>query len=225
MPKANDTPLTEEQRRLAEDNHALTYFAVRKFRGPKRDVDRLHSAAQEGLVMAARSYKPTSGCTFATYAVHAMTRAMERETQDGLIRVPAYQFENRKNLGSVDRYKADAKRARKVVSIHKPSEKAGLVGRRVAKSSLRYDPPDHRGRVEADDEPTRERQREQLDAIHAAIEQLRPSLRRTFKLHLQGLSDAEIAREAGIGYGTAYGQVRDARSRIRLILGLRSQAG
>jgi RNA polymerase sigma factor (sigma-70 family) len=201
MPSINPTPLTDEQSRLAADNIGLAYSALGEFGGPKTDPDRLLSAAFEGLVLAARGFKPERGMRFSTYAVPTIKRSIKRATRDGLIYVPAYQFETYR----LDRnsYRDDVRRARQVASID------------------RVDPPARRGSREEDRAASERRS----EAVREAFGRLPDPLRRTVELHLDGLPHHRIAAELRASARTVKDRLAEAYRRLRTLLEPQSQAG
>ena len=67
--KINDYPLTEEQKRLAEDNHNLIYgFANKK----NLDVEEYYGVLAIGLCKAARIFDSSKGYQFSTVAYTCM---------------------------------------------------------------------------------------------------------------------------------------------------------
>ena len=68
---ANARPLTDEQRRLAEDNVALAYWALRQTARPGqrsgRDAGERESQALLTLVRCAKHFDPSRGWKFSTY--------------------------------------------------------------------------------------------------------------------------------------------------------------
>ena len=65
--------LTDEQRRLADENARFALWAARRFEA-RVDLDwhDLVSACQFGLIRAARSFDPSRGVKFISYAWHAI---------------------------------------------------------------------------------------------------------------------------------------------------------
>ena len=67
--------LTEEQKKLVEENHNLIYWFAKKYHVPIEDY---YGILAQGLCMAAYHYDP-SKCAFSTYASLCMNTAMRRE--------------------------------------------------------------------------------------------------------------------------------------------------
>lgn len=63
--------LNDEQRRLAEDNHALIYVALSECCKPD-EREEYYGVAAEGLCKAARTWDSSRGVRFSTYAVKCM---------------------------------------------------------------------------------------------------------------------------------------------------------
>ena len=61
--------LTEEQKRLVEENHDLIYFTLRKFNW---NIEDYYGVAAYALCRAAITYNPAKNISFSTYAVKAM---------------------------------------------------------------------------------------------------------------------------------------------------------
>ena len=67
--------LTEEQKKLVEDNHSLIYWFAKKYHVPIEDY---YDVLAQGLCMAAYHYDP-SKCSFSTYAYLCMNTEMHVE--------------------------------------------------------------------------------------------------------------------------------------------------
>ena len=61
--------MTEEQKKLVEDNHNLIYFTIHKY---NLDIEEYYDIFALALCRAAINYDPNKGTTFSTYAVSAM---------------------------------------------------------------------------------------------------------------------------------------------------------
>lgn len=59
--------LTEEQKKLVEDNYALVWYMIRKF-CKEGQYEEYHGYAAVGLCNAAKTYDSSNSATFATYA-------------------------------------------------------------------------------------------------------------------------------------------------------------
>lgn len=66
--------LTEEQRKMVEDNHNLIYVALKQYSTP-REYEDAYGVMAEGLCNAVRRYDPSRGVAFSTYAVKCMQMA------------------------------------------------------------------------------------------------------------------------------------------------------
>ena len=64
--------MTEEQKKLAEDNHNLIYFYARKYNMSKQDFDDMYGILAIGLCKAARDYDESRGSAFSTVAMGYM---------------------------------------------------------------------------------------------------------------------------------------------------------
>ena len=66
--------MTDEQKKLAEENMRLAYYVAKKYlKGEKHyEADELYSLALFGLCKAAKTFKIELGNTFATYASRCM---------------------------------------------------------------------------------------------------------------------------------------------------------
>ena len=64
--------LTDEQRKLAEDNIRLAYWYAHQAKWTSLELEERISAALFGLVKAAGSYKTEEGILFSAYAVRIM---------------------------------------------------------------------------------------------------------------------------------------------------------
>lgn len=61
--------LTEEQKKLVEDNHNLIYFVLRRFNW---NIDEYYDMAAYALCRAALLYKPDKNIRFSSYAVKSI---------------------------------------------------------------------------------------------------------------------------------------------------------
>lgn len=68
--------LTEEQKKLVEDNHNLIYFVLRRFNW---NIMRYYDIAAYALCRAAMSYNPNNEIKFSTYAVKSIVYNIWRE--------------------------------------------------------------------------------------------------------------------------------------------------
>lgn len=64
--------MTPEQEQLVLDNRKLAYWTLRDFRGHGMEMQDLEQLALEGLVRAAKSFRPELGYTFGTYATRVI---------------------------------------------------------------------------------------------------------------------------------------------------------
>ena len=64
--------MTEEQKKLAEENHNLIYFYARKYHRSKRDFEDMYGILAIGLSKAARDYDESRGRAFSTVAMGYM---------------------------------------------------------------------------------------------------------------------------------------------------------
>ena len=64
--------MTEEQKKLAEDNHNLIYFYARKYHMSKQDFEDRDGILAIGLCKAARDYDESRGRAFSTVAMGYM---------------------------------------------------------------------------------------------------------------------------------------------------------
>ena len=64
--------MTEEQKKLAEENHSLIYFYARKDNVSKQDFDDMYGILAIGLCKAARDYDESRGSAFSTVAMGYM---------------------------------------------------------------------------------------------------------------------------------------------------------
>ena len=64
--------MTEEQKKLAEDNHNLIYFYARKYHMSKQDFEDMYGILAIGLCKAARDYDESRGRAFSTVAMGYM---------------------------------------------------------------------------------------------------------------------------------------------------------
>ena len=67
--------LTEEQKKLVEENHNLIYWFAKKYHVP---IEEYYDVLAQGLCMAAYHYDP-SKCSFSTYAYLCMNTEMHVE--------------------------------------------------------------------------------------------------------------------------------------------------
>ena len=67
--------LTEEQKKLVEENHSLIYWFAKKYHVP---IEEYYDVLAQGLCMAAYHYDP-SKCSFSTYAYLCMNTEMHVE--------------------------------------------------------------------------------------------------------------------------------------------------
>ena len=67
--------LTEEQKKLVEENHNLIYWFAKKYHVP---IEEYYDVLAQGLCMAAYHYDP-SKCSFSTYAFLCMNTEMHVE--------------------------------------------------------------------------------------------------------------------------------------------------
>lgn len=74
--------LTDEQRRLVEDNFNLIYHVLKGFPSAKLKWDDYVQAASEGLCKAALYFKPEYGWEFSTYAVPMVYGTICRHYRD-----------------------------------------------------------------------------------------------------------------------------------------------
>lgn len=90
--------LTEEQRRLVEDNFNLIYHVLKEFPSAKLKWDDYVQAASEGLCKAALYFKPEYGWEFSTYAVPMIRGTICRHYRDyecRFIKIPREMIDNR----------------------------------------------------------------------------------------------------------------------------------
>ena len=64
--------MTEEQKKLVEENHSLIYFYARKYNMSKQDFDDMYGILAIGLCKAARDYDESRGSAFSTVAMRYM---------------------------------------------------------------------------------------------------------------------------------------------------------
>ena len=64
--------MTEEQKKLAEENHSLIYFYARKYHISKKDFEDMYGILAIGLCKAARDYDESRGSAFSTVAMGYM---------------------------------------------------------------------------------------------------------------------------------------------------------
>ena len=64
--------MTEEQKKLAEENHSLIYFYARKYNISKKEFDDMYGILAIGLCKAARDYDESRGSAFSTVAMGYM---------------------------------------------------------------------------------------------------------------------------------------------------------
>ena len=64
--------MTEEQKKLVEENHSLIYFYARKYNMSKQDFDDMYGILAIGLCKAARDYDESRGSAFSTVAMGYM---------------------------------------------------------------------------------------------------------------------------------------------------------
>ena len=67
--------LTDEQKKLVEENHSLIYWFAKKYHVP---IEEYYDVLAQGLCMAAYHYDP-SKCSFSTYAYLCMNTEMHVE--------------------------------------------------------------------------------------------------------------------------------------------------
>ncbi|MBQ7638719.1 MAG: sigma-70 family RNA polymerase sigma factor [Clostridia bacterium] len=75
--------LTEEQKKLVEENLGLVHACANRFRGRGAEYDDLFQAGSVGLVKAAGGFKEELGFKFSTYAVPAILGEIKRIFRDG----------------------------------------------------------------------------------------------------------------------------------------------
>ena len=76
MPRGHKTIiLSDEQRKIAEENHNLIYWFAKKYHVP---IEEYYDVLAQGLCMAAYHYDP-SKCSFSTYAYLCMNTEMHVE--------------------------------------------------------------------------------------------------------------------------------------------------
>ena len=68
--------LTDEQKKLVEDNHNLIYFTIHKY---NLDIEEYYDILALALCRAAINYDINKGTTFSTYAISAMKGAFLQE--------------------------------------------------------------------------------------------------------------------------------------------------
>lgn len=74
--------LTEEQRKMVEDNCGLIYVALKQYCIP-REYEDFYGVMAEGLCNAVRTYNPNRGVKFSTYAMKCMWGACFTEKRKG----------------------------------------------------------------------------------------------------------------------------------------------
>jgi DNA-directed RNA polymerase specialized sigma subunit len=80
-------PLSERESSLAADNFRLAYHAVKRFkmRSPSlfaaMGADACENVAMDGLLAAARAWRPNGGAAFSTYAMRACWMRLVREAK------------------------------------------------------------------------------------------------------------------------------------------------
>lgn len=74
--------LTEEQRKMVEDNRGLIYAALKQYCIPREYGD-FYGVMAEGLCNAVRTYDPHRGIKFSTYAMKCMWGACMTEKRKG----------------------------------------------------------------------------------------------------------------------------------------------
>lgn len=100
--------ITDEQKKLVEENHNLIYSFLQANQFP---LDEYYDVAAIGLCMAAINFNPESGCTFSTYAYRVMMSKilMEKRKEKNLKSIPEnqiyyYQAEMKNNEGDTNSY-------------------------------------------------------------------------------------------------------------------------
>ncbi len=61
--------MTEEQKKLAEENHNLIYFYARKYHMSKQEFEDMYGILAIGLCKATRDYDESRGRAFSTVAM------------------------------------------------------------------------------------------------------------------------------------------------------------
>lgn len=82
MPAKTSHVLTEEMRKLVEDNMSLVPYTMNKYlRRIYMDNDDKYSVACYGLCRAAETFNPNAGYTFSTYAIRCIISCVKRQTK------------------------------------------------------------------------------------------------------------------------------------------------
>jgi RNA polymerase sigma factor (sigma-70 family) len=133
--RPNNTPLTDEQRQLVADNHALARHALKKFRPAYRrlDPDDMLASCEDGLIRAARHYTPSDG-KFSTYAFPWMLNAVKRLFyRSMMIPVPEHYWHHGKVLDTISPGLVEHARGvlsmRRIMSCRRGSESDGTGDR------------------------------------------------------------------------------------------------
>ena len=101
MQRQNNTPLTPEQRKLAEKHHNLIFYFMKRKR---LDQEEFYDILAIALCKAVRSYGP-SEYTFATYCYRCFENALRMHIRDNKRRVqsaPFSAFEIHDDSGDID---------------------------------------------------------------------------------------------------------------------------
>jgi len=75
--------LTDEQKKLVEENLGLVHACANRFRGRGTEYDDLFQAGSVGLIKAAMGFNDELGFKFSTYAVPAILGEIKRIFRDG----------------------------------------------------------------------------------------------------------------------------------------------
>lgn len=82
MPSKTSHVLTEDMRKLVEDNMSLIPYAMNKYlRCIHMDIEDKYSVACYGLCRAAESFNPKYGYTFSTYAIRCIISHVKRQSK------------------------------------------------------------------------------------------------------------------------------------------------
>lgn len=116
-----DTPLTDEQRKMVEDNLGLAYAIARDMTQCKLDINDRRQAGVTGLIRAVQKYDPASGAKLSTYSrkwIISYIRQAEESQKD--IRVPTrylFDYKDARSVRLKEDFGALAESARKVSSL------------------------------------------------------------------------------------------------------------
>jgi RNA polymerase sigma factor (sigma-70 family) len=197
------TPLTDEQRKLAEDHMGVAIAYVRARRWMRKNEDDFQQVAFLALSHAARKYGPNAGCDFPVYAYQRIRRAVANYLNTlRTIRIPVDGHKNRHKTKA-----AEYERAKERAKAMKGDTIEAMVEVDQEPASAFPGPAEAYERAET------------IQAVRAAVDRLTPLQRQTvLACDMGGREITSFAAERGVTPTAVQTSRRLAREKLRRFL-------